>query len=298
MSELLLSEHHETVDPKTFTCDVKIDRGEVVSSWPENKGKYKRFAFTESGISPRALPGTANTLYVSPSDDHDEESILISDMFTAPPIRKKIMEKRMRKVERLLKELPAPQLEGPKDAELTLVTWGSTAGVVKEAAEQLTASGVKTNMLCIKYIYPFHAKEVKEILGKAKKKISVELNFTSQMARYICSETGIVMDGYVNKYDGEPYAPLDILTEVKTILAARSRSLDVTEAEAREIAYHYLRTHSAEKLRPSKIVQEAVNGFGEPTWYIELIERTSSAKKGFLKVGLRTGATYTVQMDQ
>ena len=81
-------------------------------------------------------------------------------MFTSPPIRRKIMEKRMRKMDNLLKELPAPQLEGPKDADVTLVTWGSTMGVVKEAAEQLNAAGVKTNILCIKYIYPFHAKEV------------------------------------------------------------------------------------------------------------------------------------------
>ena len=67
-------------------------------------------------------------------------------------------------------------------------------GAVKEAAEHLNAAGIKANILCIKYIYPFHAKEVTEILSKAKKKISVELNFTSQMARYIRSETGIAMD--------------------------------------------------------------------------------------------------------
>jgi len=297
MSDLLLSEHHETVDPKAFTCDGKIDRGEIVSSWPEEKGKYKRFAFTESGTSPRALPGTANTLHVSPSDEHDEESILISDMFTAQPIRRKIMEKRMRKIENLLKELPAPQLEGPKDADLTLVTWGSTAGVAQEAAELLTASGVKTNILCIKYIYPFHKKEVSEILSKSKKKISVELNYTSQMARYIRSETGVGMDGYINKYDGEPYTPKEIADEVKAILAGHARSLDVTEADAREIAYHYLRTHNGEKLRPAKIVQESVNGFGEPTWYVELAERSSGKKSGYMKVGLRTGATYTVQRD-
>ncbi len=110
MSDLLLSEHHETVDREAFNCDIKIERGEIVNSWSEEQGKYKRFAFTESGISPRALPGTANTLYVSASDDHDEESILISDMFTSPPIRRKIMEKRMRKLDRLRKELPAPSI--------------------------------------------------------------------------------------------------------------------------------------------------------------------------------------------
>ncbi len=298
MSDLLLSEHHETVDKKDFPCEVKIDRGEVVTSWPEEKGKYKRFAFTESGISPRALPGTANTLYVNPSDDHDEESILISDMFTSPPIRRKIMEKRMRKMDNLLKELPAPQLYGPKDADVTLVTWGSTFGVVREAADQLNAAGVKTNILCIKYIYPFHAKEVLDILSKAKKKISVELNFTSQMARYIRSETGIAMDAYINKYDGEPFTPKELAQEIQDKLAKKPSTLDVTAEDAKEIAYHYLRTHNGEKLRPSKVLQEAVNGYGEPTWYVELAERTTGQKKGYVKVGLKTGATYAVQRDE
>jgi len=297
MSDLLLSEHHETVDKEDFPADVKIDRGEIVSEWPEKNGKYRRFKFTDSGISPRALPGTPNTIYTSASDDHDEESILISDMFTSPPIRRKIMEKRMRKIALLLKELPAPKLEGPKDADVTIVCWGSTAGVVSEAVEQLNATGVKTNFLVIKYIYPFHAKEVTEILSKAKKKISVEVNFTSQMARYIRSETGIGMDVHINKYDGEPFEPKEITDRIKSIAANKEHSLDVSEAEAREIAYHYLRTHNAEKLRPIKLVRESANGHGEPVWNIELAERVSGKKGAKMKVGVLTGATYSYESE-
>lgn len=292
MSDLLLSEHHETVDKEAFNPNVKIDRGEMVKEWPEKNGKYKRFAFTESGISPRALPGTENTLYVSASDDHDEESILISDMFTSPPIRRKITEKRMRKMSNLLKELPAPQLEGPKDADVTILCWGSTAGVVQEAAEMLTAAGVKTNFLCIKYIVPFHAKEVTEILSKAKKKISVEVNFTSQMARYVRGETGVAMDAHINRYDGEPFEPKEVMERVKEIIAAKALNLDVSEADAREMAYHYLRTHSLEKLRPIKVLKESPNGFGEPTWNVELAERVSGKKGASMKIGVKTGAVH------
>ena len=292
LSDLLLSEHHETVEKELFHTNVKIDRGEIVSNWPESKGKYKRFAFTESGISPRALPGTPNTLYVSATDEHDEESILVSDMFTSPPIRRKIMEKRMRKMDLLLKDLPAPKLEGPQDADVTLVCWGSTIGVVRETVDQLNATGVKANYLCIKYIYPFHAKEVTEILSKAKKKISVEVNFTSQMARYIRSETGIAMDAHINRYDGEPIEPKELTERVKEILAGKPLNLDVSEADARELAYHYLRTHNGEKMRPIKLLKESANGFGEPTWNIELAERVSGKKGGTMKIGVKTGATH------
>jgi 2-oxoglutarate ferredoxin oxidoreductase subunit alpha len=295
MSDLLLSEHHETVDREDFDPDVKIDRGEIVKEWPEENGKYRRFRFTESGISPRALPGTPNAIYTSASDEHDEESILVSDMFTSPPIRRKIMEKRMKKIALLLKELPAPKIEGPKDADVTIVCWGSTAGVVTEAVEQLNATGIKTNFLVIKYIYPFHAKEVTEILSKAKKKISVEVNFTSQMARYIRSETGIAMDVHINKYDGEPFEPKEISDRIKSIMANKDHILDLSEAEAREIAYHYLRTHSAEKLRPIKLVRESANGHGEPVWNIELAERVSGKKGATMKVGAHSGATYSYE---
>lgn len=293
MSDLLLSEHPETVDAEVFRTDIKIDRGEVVSEWDvEKNGKFKRFKNTPSGVSPRAIPGTANTLFVSGTDDHDEESILISDMFTSPPVRRKMMEKRMRKVENLLKDLKAPVLEGPADAELTIVGWGSSYGVIREAAELLTASGTKTNYLILKYIAPFHAKEVAEILAKCKKKISVELNFTSQMARHIKAETGISMDGHVTRYDGEPFEPAYVIEHVKKILEAKKHCLNVTEEEVKEIAYHYLRTHFAEKLRPSKVSKEEKNGHGEPTWKVELVDRKSGEKAAEIVVGVETGATY------
>lgn len=295
MSDLLLSEHLETVDREVFRHDVKIDRGEQVKEWDEKNGKYKRFKFTESGVSPRAIPGTANTLYVSGTDEHDEESILISDMFTAAPMRRKGMEKRMRKIDNMLKELPAPKLEGPADADVTLVGWGSTYGVIREAAELLTASGVKTNYFIIKYIAPFHTKEVTEILSKCKKKISVEVNFTSQMARHIKAETGISMDAHINKYDGEPFEPMDIINDVKRILDKKPVNLDVSEADVKELAYHYLRTHYAERLRPGKMVREEKNGRGEPTWKVELVERTSGKKEAELVVGVHTGATYSYE---
>ncbi|MDZ4834333.1 MAG: 2-oxoacid:acceptor oxidoreductase subunit alpha [Candidatus Melainabacteria bacterium] len=296
MSDLLLSEHPETVDAELMPAEVKIDRGEVVTSWDTAKdGKYKRFKFTESGISPRAYPGTPDTLYVSASDDHDEESILISDMFTSPETRRKIMEKRMRKVALMLTELKAPVIEGPTDADVTLVCWGSTSGVVQEAAERLTAQGLKTNFICIKYIAPFHTKEVTELLSKAKKKISVEVNFTSVMAKLIRMETGIAMDEHINRYDGEPFEPQGLVDRIKEIMENKALDLDVSEADAKEMAYHYLRTHNFEKMRPIAASKEAANGKGEPIWVVELAERVTGKKAGSMKIGSRTGSTYSFE---
>ncbi len=292
ISDLLLSEHPETVEASQFNTDIKIDRGQIVDSWNESMGKYKRYKFTQSGVSPRALPGTANTLYVSPSDDHDEESILISDMYTTAATRKKIMEKRMRKMDNLLHDLKPPTLEGPANSDITLMCWGSTYGVVKEAMEMLNKENIKTNILCLKCIVPFHAKEVGEILSKAKKKISVEVNFTSQMARYVRQETGIAMDSHINQYDGEPLEPMYIVNKVKAILANKPVSTHLTQDEACDMAYHYLRTHHLETMRPSKFSHESANGHNEPTWLVEFTDRKTGETTAKLKLGAFTGSNY------
>ena len=292
LSDLLVSEHPETIERDGLKPDLLIDRGQLVTEWPEDNGTYKRYAFTESGVSPRALPGTKNTLYIAPTDDHDEEGILISDEYTSPPVRRKVQEKRMKKLEGALRELPPPQLEGPKDADVTLVGWGSCKGVIREAAEILRSEGIVTNQLHFKYLLPFHTREALEILNRCKRTVGVEVNYTGQFARHLRSETGVSLDDMILKYDGEPFEPAFIVNRVKEIVQGESPSLEVTREEAQEIAYHYIRTHLGNGVRPASI--QVGNGVSaeEPTWCIELVSRDGGQKNGDLYVGQRTGSTY------
>jgi len=81
-SDLLLSEHIETVD--NLNPQVMIDRGELISSAPSD-GPYLRFKVTETGVSPRAIPGTAGTVYVAASDEHEESGVVVSDVLAGIP---------------------------------------------------------------------------------------------------------------------------------------------------------------------------------------------------------------------
>ncbi len=292
LSDLLLSEHPETIEPEALSSDVPIDRGALVTNWPSNDKPYKRFAFTSSGISPRAHPGTANTIYVAATDDHDEEGILISDIFTSPPVRRKIQEKRMRKMEIALEDLPPPRIEGPEDAEVTLISWGSSKGVVAEAIAELAESGVSANHLHFKYLLPFHSEVATDLLRRCKRTIAVELNYTAQFARHLRAETGYRANDFILKYDGEPFEPRQIFEEVQAILSGRERSRDVTEEEAREMAYHYIRTHLNDVARPRRIERTSGNGHGENTWSVEVVDRESGAYRGELLIGVETGSTY------
>jgi 2-oxoglutarate ferredoxin oxidoreductase subunit alpha len=147
---------------------------------------------------------------------------LISDEYTNPHKRRQMVEKRARKLENALNDIKAPELEGPKDAEVTLIGWGSTYGVIKEAVAQLNEKGVKANHLAIKWIVPFHAEAVTKVLTAAKKTIIVENNHSGQFARYLRSETGFSADGHIRKYDGEPFMPHHIVEGVQEQLAGKT----------------------------------------------------------------------------
>jgi 2-oxoglutarate ferredoxin oxidoreductase subunit alpha len=175
-----------------------------------------RYRNTESGISPRAVPGVPGHIHIAATDEHDEDGTLISDEFTNPIKRRMMVEKRARKMETVLAQLAPPKLVGPENAQVTLVGWGSTQGVIREAVEQLAAEeGIVANQLHIKWIVPFHAAEVSQQLARSRRVIIVENNYSGQFARYLRSETGFSAHGHIRKYDGEPFRPHHIVTAVK-----------------------------------------------------------------------------------
>ena len=296
ISDLLLSEHPETIEPDAMRSDVPIDRGALVTDWPAENGKYKRFALNvPEGVAPRALPGTDNTVHVAGTDDHDEEGILISDEFTNAPLRRKVMERRMKKMEAVARDLPTPKLEGPADADIVLITWGSSEGVVRDAIPLLAEAGIRASHLSIKYIHPFHSREVLEILQPARCAVVVEASFTGQFARHLRAETGYGVRDVVRRYDGEPFEPLFVAREVQRILAGKPLDLSVSEEDAREIAYHYIRVHLSAGVRPGSILREAANGRQEPVWRVELVSRSEGHRRGELEIGVESGATYSYQ---
>ncbi|HXG50957.1 MAG TPA: 2-oxoacid:acceptor oxidoreductase subunit alpha [candidate division Zixibacteria bacterium] len=225
LSDLLLSEGRASVDPAELDFNVPIDRGEVIglNGALAPDGGYKRYRLTESGVSPRALPGTPGYMHTVATDEHDEDGVLISDEYTNPHKRRAMHEKRMRKMQGILAEIEPPKLFGPEEAQVTLVGWGSTEGVIREAMQRLAADGIAANNLQVKWLVPFHGEAVTRLLTKGAKTIIVENNYSGQFARYLRSETGLAADGHIRKYDGEPFMPHHIVDGVKAILSGAQR---------------------------------------------------------------------------
>jgi 2-oxoglutarate ferredoxin oxidoreductase subunit alpha len=149
--------------------------------------------------------------------------VLISDEFTDPHKRQAIMERRGRKMDGVLPLLDPPRFTGPHDAEVTLLGWGSTEGVIDEAVEQLAAQGIVANHLQIRWLVPLQSEAIAHALSGARTLIVVENNYSGQFARYLRSETGIAADAHIRKYDGEPFLPHHVANGVKKILAGATR---------------------------------------------------------------------------
>ena len=221
ISDLLISEGTFSVDPDDIDMQPKIDRGELITEGTANGG-YLRYEDTESGISPRALPGVEGFVHVVATDEHDQDGVLISDEFTNPHKRRQMVEKRARKFAHVIDDIAPPELDGPEDADVTLIGWGSTYGVIKDAMALLQSQGVSVNHLAIKWIVPLHAETVLDVVAKAKRTVIVENNYSGQFYRYLRSVTGLAIDGHIRKYDGEPFMPHHIVDCVLEQLAGKT----------------------------------------------------------------------------
>jgi len=228
LCDLLLSEGRLSVDPKDLDFSPPVDRGELITangapSEENTNGGYKRYKITDSGISPRAVPGVPGHIHTVATDEHMEDGVLISDEFTNPIKRRAMMEKRMRKVAGIEAAVPPPTLLGPRDADVTLIGWGSTRGVIEEACEILNDEGISANQLQIRWLVPLHGEAILEILKDSRHTIIVENNYSGQFARYLRSETSFVPNGHIRKYDGEPFMPHHIVEAVKEQLAGQTK---------------------------------------------------------------------------
>jgi 2-oxoglutarate/2-oxoacid ferredoxin oxidoreductase subunit alpha len=218
-SDFHLSESVATVEPEEINLNVEIPS--LFTVQPNGDG-YKRYRYTESGVSPRSLPGQAGLNYVAGSDEHDEAGHLISDVKSGIPIwvaeRKKMMDKRMRKLSGLLKATPPPRVEGSERPQVTLVAWGSTVCAVRDAMKLLDQRGVPTRLVQVRTVYPVHVTEMRAALQNAGRTLLVEANFSGQLGRLLRAEAGIEFPDKLLKYDGEPFYPMEIVAKVQEMM--------------------------------------------------------------------------------
>lgn len=196
--------------PSLPVDDIK-NENHLIKTPPE----YKRYLITHDGITPRGIPGYGEGLVVVDSDEHDEEGHLTEDLV----IRKKMVDKRLKKMENMKNDVIPPDLEGPTNYNNLVIGWGSTYWPIMEALENIrtTHPDYRISFLHFKQIYPFH-RSVSGYLEKADDVIIFENNAQGQMANLIKLETGFEIQEKILKYDGMPFSVEEVEEKIKKFM--------------------------------------------------------------------------------
>ena len=172
---------------------------------------YMRFAITESGVSPRLLPGMTRHLVVADSDEHTEDGHITEDL----SVRVQMVDKRLRKEKGIRAKVIPPDTEGEKSPDLLLVSWGSSKGPVQEAASFMRSDGKRVATLHFSQVWPLIPEDFMSHLESARQVVSIEGNALGQMARLIRRETGFEIKKQVLRYDGLPMTPESIIRQLR-----------------------------------------------------------------------------------
>lgn len=209
MTDQHLAESYRNVEPFDL-AKATVKRSIISREESKNIADYKRYRFTISGISPRAIPSWIKDVIYVDSDEHTEEGHITEDA----GVRVKMVEKRFyKKMAGLAKELVKPAAYNLKGARTILIGFGSTYGVMKETVDAM--KNKKIGFLHLSQVWPFPGKDITRLLKNAKKTITVENNAAGQLARLIRRETGIKVDKSILKFDGRPFDLDSVLARLK-----------------------------------------------------------------------------------
>lgn len=212
LSDLQLSLGKQTV-PNLDYQRVEIRRGatitEDIEREADDKAYFKRYALTESGVSPRPIPGVKGGIHHVTGVEHNEEG----KPSEAANNRQAQMDKRMKKTEQLLIEAP---VEGQVEEEVDVLFIGfiSTKGAIEEGVQRIKDAGHTAAHMQIRQLHPFPTETVQHAVNKAQKVIVVEHNYQGQLANIIKMNVQLG-DKLIKqtKYDGTPFLPKEIETK-------------------------------------------------------------------------------------
>jgi 2-oxoglutarate/2-oxoacid ferredoxin oxidoreductase subunit alpha len=203
MTDQFLLESFYNIEERLSTKGMKIERHIV-----QTDEDYKRYRFTDNGISPRGIPGYGKGLVKQDSDEHTEEGLITEDLDN---VRIPMVDKRMKKLDVISEDMIEPELIGSKEYKTLLVGWGSTYHSVVEAIRLLKRDDLA--FLHCSWVYPL-PNSVKDYLNKAEKVIAIENNHGGQFAKLIKQETGKEADDLIVKYNGLSFAVEEVYDEI------------------------------------------------------------------------------------
>ena len=122
---------------------------------------------------------------------------------------------RKERVERVAREIPPTEINGPDSGDLLVVGWGGTYGAITSAVNRARGRGKKVSSLHLRYINPFPP-DLGEILSRFDKVLVPELNTGNLVwmlrAKYLVDAVPF------NKIAGQPFKIREITGKIQELL--------------------------------------------------------------------------------
>jgi 2-oxoglutarate/2-oxoacid ferredoxin oxidoreductase subunit alpha len=194
---------------------------------PRELEAYVRYALTESGISPISEPGMPGGNYLAAGIEHNEHGAPTANGV----MHAKMNEKRIRKLDPLMRWRGAVTIAGDSDAPIGLVAWGSVAGVAREALDRAEHLGVHAKLLIPTLLYPVPQPAYDDFFGSVRTGLVVEQSHQGQLYRllrmFISLPAGV---SSLARSGANPFTPTEI-AERLVVLAQQLQRARVPELE-------------------------------------------------------------------
>jgi 2-oxoglutarate ferredoxin oxidoreductase subunit alpha len=198
-----------------------INRGKLLEKVDDG---YRRFEFTDDGVSPRSRLGLDNGIFWNTGDESDEFGHITED----PILRVKMMDKRMSHLDLILKNIPAEeQVVSFGVEEYTIISWGSTIGPVRDALDLLKKEGISIGLIQLKLLNPFPGDYVNSLLKNTKTIIDVEANHSGQLGKLFKQNTGRDVDYFILKYTGRAMTSTEVYDSLKKIIQNKANKREI-----------------------------------------------------------------------
>jgi 2-oxoglutarate ferredoxin oxidoreductase subunit alpha len=105
---------------------------------------------------------------------------------------------------------------GDPDAQIGLITWGSTEGAVQEAIDMAAMFELPVAQLHLLLLNPLPADVIYKFMEGKERVVVCELNYTGQLAQRLRAALNVTIDSFT-KCTGQPFTPHELLREIMTL---------------------------------------------------------------------------------
>jgi 2-oxoglutarate ferredoxin oxidoreductase subunit alpha len=175
--------------------------------------EYLPYRHTESDIPEMASFGSGYRFHVT-GLCHDETGFPTNDSKEIDRMLRRIN----RKVERYRDELVDVDETETDDAEIVIFAFGSVARAARRAVQMAREKGIRAGLLRARTLWPFPDREIAALADKARAFVVPEMNL-GQMAHEVeWAVAGRTDVHRINRIDGEPISPLEILAKIEEVV--------------------------------------------------------------------------------